>query len=85
MLNLYKQALGLRRRLPALGAGSGRDVTWLDLGDDVAGFSREPGFVCVVNTGSTPVPLPRGRLVLASNTAVRDQLPPDTAAWLTTS
>jgi alpha-glucosidase len=85
MLNLYKQALGLRRRLPALAAGTRRDVTWLDLGDDVLAFSREPGFVCVVNTGSTPVPLPEGRVVLASNTPDSHQLPPDTAAWLMTA
>jgi alpha-glucosidase len=85
MLNLYRQALGLRRRLPALGAGTGRDLVWLDLGDDVVAFAREPGFACVVNTGSRPVPLPPGRLLLASNSPDADQLPPDTAVWLTTT
>jgi alpha-glucosidase len=84
MLTLYKQALGLRRRLPALGAGTGRDVTWLTLGDDVLAFSREPGFICVVNAGPTRVPLPEGRVVLASNPLDGGQLPPDAAAWLTT-
>ena len=79
-----EQALGLRRLLPALGAGTGRDVRWLDLGEDVLGFSREPGFVCVVNTGAAPVPLPDGRVVLRRDYAYGDQLAPDTAAWLTT-
>ena len=59
-------------------------MRWLDLGEDVLGFSREPGFVCVVNTGAAPVPLPGGRVVLRSDSADGDQLAPDTAAWLTT-
>ena len=44
MLTLYRRALQLRRELPALGAGTGRDVHWLDLGSDVVAFSREPRF-----------------------------------------
>jgi alpha-glucosidase len=82
MLTLYRAALRLRRELPALGAGAGDDVGWLELGDDVVAFSREPAFVCVVNTGSTPVPLPAGELLLASGPLTGADLPADTAAWV---
>lgn len=85
MLSLYREALRLRRDLAALGAGSGRDVTWLDLGDDVVAFRREPGLVCVVNTGPTPVPMPDGTVLLASiplDLATSPELPGDAAVWL---
>ncbi len=84
MLGLYKEALRLRRELPALGAGSGRDVHWLDLGPDTLAFSREPGFACVVNTGSVSVALPPGRVILASGPLDANHLPPDTSAWVAT-
>ena len=44
MLNLYIQALRLRREHPALGAGStqGRGLRWLDAPDGVIAFAREP-------------------------------------------
>jgi alpha-glucosidase len=84
MLSMYRDALRLRRELPALGAGSGSDVRWLDLADDVLGFARDPGFVCMVNTGTVPVALPVGDLVLTSCPLDDGRLPPDTAAWITT-
>ncbi len=89
---LYRGALRLRRDLRALGAGTGADVTWLELGDDVVAFSREPGFVCAVNCGSTPVPLPAGTVLVGSEpldlapsataSAGRAELPADTGVWL---
>jgi alpha-glucosidase len=84
MLTLYRRALHLRREIPALGAGSGADLTWLELGDDVVAFRRTPGFVCVVNTGSTPVPLPDGRVLLSSVPldASATELPADAAVWV---
>jgi alpha-glucosidase len=84
MLWFYRDALRQRRELPALGAGDGSPVQWLELGDDVLAFRREPGLVCVVNTGSTPVPLPPGDVVIASVEPVDGQLPGDAAAWVTT-
>jgi alpha-glucosidase len=84
MLALYRDALRLRRELPALGAGSGRDIRWLDFGEDVLGFAREPGFVCVVNTGGMPVALPAGDVVLASGPLDGGRLPSDAAAWIAT-
>ena len=84
MLHLYRTALHLRRALPALGAGSGDDVQWLDLGDDVVAFSREPGFTCVVNVGGPAVDLPDGEVTLTSGPLDGRRLPTDTAVWLTT-
>jgi alpha-glucosidase len=81
MLNLYRDALRLRREHPALGGG---EITWLPAGPDVLAFSRGDGFACVVNLSHAPVPLPDGsRLLLASGPLDGELLPADTAAWLT--
>jgi alpha-glucosidase len=85
MLALYRTALHLRRSSAALGAGSGEDVRWLDLGDDVVAFSREPGFTCVVNAGADPVELPPGDVLLSSGPPTDGLLPADTAVWLSGS
>jgi alpha-glucosidase len=96
-LAFYRRALRLRRALPALGAGDGDDLTWLELGGDAVAFTRKPDFLCVVNTGSTPVPLPAGEVLLASGPLATadgsahpmpggtvNRLPADTAVWLRT-
>ena len=54
MLELYRAALRMRHRHPALGDGS---LEWLDLPAKVLGFRRHPGFVCVVNFGPDPIRL----------------------------
>jgi alpha-glucosidase len=85
MLSLYRQALALRRELPALGAGHSSGVAgleWLELGADVVAFSRPGGFSCVVNTGSAAVPLPAGPVLLSSVPLESDTLPGDAAVWL---
>jgi alpha-glucosidase len=84
MLTLYRAALELRRSEPGLGDGP---MNWLDLGEDAAGnviaFSRDGDFGCVLNTGETPVALPRHReLLLASGPLDGGLLPRDTAVWL---
>jgi alpha-glucosidase len=88
MLSLYRRALHLRRGLPALHT---EELAWLDLGLDTGGesvlaFTRGAGFACVVNLGTTPVPLPAGATVLlASGTVdgtVGHTVAPDTAVWL---
>ena len=84
MLALYRSALELRRSLPALGAGSGVDVRWLELGDDVVAFSREPGFTLVLNVGRDPVELPPGEVLVASGPLTDGRLPAETGAWLVT-
>jgi alpha-glucosidase len=85
MLTLYRSALQLRRSLPALGAGSGQDVHWLELGNDAVGFSRKPGFTFILNLGAEPLELPPGTLLVASGPLSDGRLPTDTAAWLTTA
>ncbi len=80
MLSLYRNALRLRRSEEALGDG---DLTWLDLGPGVLAFTRSPGFACVVNLSSAPIPLPEHDSVLLTSAPLVDgDLPSDTAAWL---
>ena len=80
MLALYRTALALRRE--HLGDGG---LEWLDRGDEaVLCFRRTPGnVVCLVNTATSPVPLPSGELLLASAPLTADgSLPGEAAAWL---
>ena len=85
MLTLYRRALQQRRELPALGAGTARDVHWVDMGAHVVAFTRDPRFMCVLNVGPEPLPLPYGELLLASDPVFDGgELPQDTAAWLRT-
>ena len=85
MLMLYRNALRLRRELPALGDGQ---LAWLEAGPDVLAFRREPGFVCVVNLGDKPADVPEGLLpdgavvVLASGPMDADgRIPGAAAVW----
>lgn len=81
-LSLYRAALRLRRAHPALGSGT---LRWdAAASDTVVAFRRDPGFLCVVNTGREPVGLPDGDLLLASAPVADRLLPPDAAAWLAT-
>jgi alpha-glucosidase len=100
VLNLYRRALRLRRAEPALGAGAlswlESDAHCLLLRLDPPAGTARPGpaagpasggrsVVVAVNTGERPVPLPRGRVLLASVTGAVDAsgaLGPDAAAWL---
>ena len=80
MLHLYRRALRLRRAEPGLGDGP---LRWLDAPADVLSFTRDHGFVCVVNLAQQEVPLPPHReIILASQTVTGGMLPADTAAWL---
>jgi alpha-glucosidase len=81
MLELYREALRLRRETPALGDGR---LTWLDLPEGVLGFTREPGFACVVNVTSAHVALPEGYdiLLTSDDLGTEGRLPAATAAWL---
>jgi alpha-glucosidase len=82
MLELYREALRLRRRTPALGGGP---LTWLDLPEGVLGFARDPGFACVVNVTGTHVALPEGYdiLLTSDDLDAEGRLPAATSAWLT--
>jgi alpha-glucosidase len=91
-LTLYRQALRIRRRHPALGTGSGRGnaMEWLNAPADALYFTRDPGFACLANLGKAPLRLPEFREVLLASgplipgaTGLSDgSLPPDTAVWL---
>ena len=83
MLWLYRNALRLRRELPQLGADGG-ELTWTGEEADVLGFTRGSGFICIVNTGVEPIPLPPGRVVLSSVPVEGNLLPSDAAAWIVT-
>ncbi len=79
-LELYRAALAVRAQHPALGDGAMR---WLETPSRVLAFAREPGFECWVNLGEVPLPLPHGRLLVASGPLNEDgSLPGDTAAWI---
>jgi alpha-glucosidase len=83
VLALYRAALALRRDRPELGDGT---MTWIDTGDDLLAFRRDPGFVCVVNVGEEPAPAPDavrdGALLLSSVPLEADgRLPGTASAW----
>jgi alpha-glucosidase len=83
MLELYRDALRIRRHEPTLGDG---ELHWLPAPPDVLAFRRGDGFTCVVNLSPEPVPLPaHDALLLCSGPLDHGQLPADTAAWLRTS
>lgn len=84
-LSLYRAALAERRRNTALGDGA---LRWVDSGPDVLDFRRPsqgstPGFRCIVNFGSAPVPIPRGtRVLVHANDTDSEVVGTDEAVWL---
>jgi alpha-glucosidase len=77
--SLYRAALALRASSP-LFAGDGLD--WLPAPEGCLAFRRPGGLVCLVNVSAAPVPLPEGRVLLASTALAGDVLPTDAAVWL---
>jgi alpha-glucosidase len=78
-LELYRRALAARRRYA--GANGGETVALLDLGEDVLAFARD-GLTVVLNCGGSPIELPSGDVVLASEPLAGRDLPPNASAWL---
>jgi len=79
MLSLYRAGLRLRREAP-WGTGA---FSWFPSGDEVLAFARGEDFVCFVNFGPDPVPLPAGAEVLiASDDLEGGAVPQDTTVWL---
>jgi alpha-glucosidase len=78
-LSFFQHALEIRRSRPEF-AGDGID--WLDMAPDGLAFARGGGLRCVLNTGKRPLPLPDGKVLLASAPTVDGKLPPNAAAWL---
>lgn len=79
-LNLYRESIALRRRIPDFADGA---LEWLELGADVLAFRRGDGVVSVTNLGSAPVALPAHGEVLLASAPFADLLPPDCTVWLT--
>ncbi|MGE7388360.1 glycoside hydrolase family 13 protein [Streptomyces sp. NPDC004126] len=86
-LELYRSALAVRRRHPALGAGD--RVTWLDAPAGVLAFRRdsaEGSFVCTANITGAPVEMTAPGEVLLASTDAGPAGPvaviePDTTVW----
>jgi alpha-glucosidase len=79
MLSLYRSALALRRSSPVF-AGDG--LQWLPAPDGCLAFRRPGGLVCLLNASAADVPLPEGRVLLASADVGNGALPRDAAVWL---
>ncbi len=79
MLSLYRTLLDLRREHPAISGGT---VEWYGAPEGAMAFRRPGGLICAVNTGSTPVPLPPGEVLISSVPLAGGQLPSDAAVWL---
>ena len=85
-LNFYRQAIALRRelqtaeRLDWLDAEAGKDVLAFERPAPAAGGKR---WLCASNFGTTPMPMPAGELLLASQPLPDPaQLPGETTVWL---
>jgi alpha-glucosidase len=79
-LSFFQRALELRHsRLEFTGDG----IDWLDVGTDALAFTRTGGGLrCVLNTGTRPLPLPDGEVLLSSAPTVDGKLPANAAVWL---
>jgi alpha-glucosidase len=79
MLQLYRQALRLRRDHRGFATG---EMRWLPSPEGTLVFERGHGLRCAVNLAEKPLALPAGRsTLLASAPLVDDHLPVDAAAW----
>ncbi|MBG6054932.1 alpha-glucosidase [Salinibacterium sp. CAN_S4] len=77
-LSLYRQALGLRRKLQ-----TAETLEWIETGrNDVLRFRRPNGWEVVTNFGLTAFPLDGARPLLASSSVDGDSLPGSTTAWV---
>jgi alpha-glucosidase len=78
MQSLYRSALALRRSSPAFTG----ELEWLPAAEGCLAFRRAGGLACLVNLSGAPVPLPEGRVLLASADVGGGTLPDDAAVWL---
>lgn len=78
-LTMYRSALASRKRLQTDDVA----VEWLQSTVvDVLHFRRSNGWECLVNFSMTPIPVPDGRLVLASAPLDGDAVPGESAVWI---
>jgi alpha-glucosidase len=79
ILQLYREAIALRHRVPAFSSGRFR---WWPTEPGVLAFTRGDSIACIINCSPRPVCAPPGsRLLLGSDPEVGDKLPPDSAGW----
>jgi alpha-glucosidase len=77
-LALYRQALGLRKRLQ-----SGETLEWVaPPGDGLLHFARPGGWHSLTNFGPDPVPAPAGELVISSGPLTDGAVSPDCTVWV---
>jgi alpha-glucosidase len=77
-LNLYRQALGWRRKLQAA-----ENLEWMPgTNGHVLHFGRPGGWRSVTNFGPRTVPLPPGIVTVSSAPLEAGLLPADTTAWV---
>jgi alpha-glucosidase len=77
-LGFFRRAIELRHERQSVGGA----VEFLDSPPDVVILRGDDGVTCVLNAGPSPVPLPRGDLLIASAAVVDGELPPAAAAWV---
>jgi alpha-glucosidase len=77
-LSLFRRAIELRHGRGDLAEG----IEWQEAPDGVLAFRGAEGVVCVLNTGTSPLPLPEGTVLIASAGPMDGALPPDAAAWI---
>jgi alpha-glucosidase len=74
-----QSTLSLHRR--ALAARPSGDFEWRESPPGTLVFDRDD-LICLVNVSAPSLELPDGEVLLASEPAVAENLPPDTAAWV---
>ncbi|MDT5177777.1 MAG: alpha-glucosidase [Mycobacterium sp.] len=77
-LMFFRRAIELRHQRGPMGGS----VEFLDAAPSVLIMRGADGVTCVLNTGSSPTPLPDGELLIASAPLVEGRLAPDAAAWV---
>lgn len=79
-LNLYREALGLRKELQ----DKTETMSWVgEKGDGVLHFKRPGGWEVVINISSKEaVELPKGEVVVASDALDNGRLPINTGVWI---
>ncbi len=79
MLELYRDALRIRREHPGFRGGS---LTWCDAPEGLLHFERTDGLEVVVNLAGESLEVPTDRRLLLSSLPLDDgRLPGDAAAW----
>jgi alpha-glucosidase len=76
-LHFYIEALAARRSMQGT-----EELTWRAAPPDVVAFERPGGWLSMTNFGEHPVPMPEGRLVIASRAVDGLELPAEATVWL---